>query len=186
MSDTEVNWSSLKKAADDATKPIPDGWVVGEITKASWKTNSSGNPMYSVTVRALEGPAQGRTFFNNFNVSVDSHFALAIFFRHMEALGLDDAFFASGPSHDTVVSALVGRRASWEIGQREWQGRIMNDVKNIKALDAMAIGLAELAGAAPIGLPSQSISTPSGPPVPPSVPSPPTNLPTPPQTPFDS
>jgi hypothetical protein len=105
---SEVNWSALKKQANDATRPAPVGEHVVEIKKCSWKLNSSGNPMYSVQANVVEGPAEGKTIFNNFNLTTENSFAMAIFFRHMEALGLGDAFFAAGPSHDQVCRDRTG------------------------------------------------------------------------------
>lgn len=173
MSDT-VNWSQLKKSADDATKPAPDGDHPVEIGKATLVTNSSGNPMYKIQAKIFDGPATGKTVFNNFNITVDSAFAMAIFFRHMAALGLDDNFFGNGPSHEEVCSALVGRRSMWTLSTREWQGQPRNQVEDIKPLSgplaSMPIGGGSSIGGAPVGVQGGSQppvpSLPSGPPVP--------------------
>jgi hypothetical protein len=143
---SEVNWSALKKQADEATKPAPVGEHVVEIKKCSWKLNASGNPMYSVQANIVEGPAEGKTIFNNFNLTVENNFAMAIFFRHMDALGLGDAFFASGPSHDQVCQALIGRRAVFSVDVRQWQGQDRNNVTDVKPLSGAQVTAAAMVG----------------------------------------
>jgi hypothetical protein len=143
---SEVNWSALKKQANDATRPAPVGEHVVEIKKCSWKLNSSGNPMYSVQANVVEGPAEGKTIFNNFNLTTENSFAMAIFFRHMEALGLGDAFFAAGPSHDQVCQALVGRRAVFSVDIRQWQGQDRNNVTDVKPLSGAQATAAAMVG----------------------------------------
>jgi len=130
----EINWSDLKKRADDATKPAPPGTYVVEIKKASWKNNSAGDPMYSLQAVIVDGASEGKTVFSNLTLKTDNNFTLSMFFRHMEALGLNDQFFASGPGHDQVCSALVGRRAHFILDVRQWQGRDRNNLVDIKPL----------------------------------------------------
>lgn len=185
---SEMDWSTLKKRADNATKPAPPGSHVVEIKKASWKHNSSGNPMYSVQGVIVEGPAEGKSVFNNFNVTVDNDFAVAIFFRHMAALGLDEGFFAAQPSHDAVCQALVGRRAVFELEIRQWQGQDRNQVDNIQPVTgplAQSVGVAAAGPGNPTLPPTPKM--PAGPATPPHVgamtPSAPATPP--PVTPFD-
>lgn len=187
----EVDWSALKKSADDAMRPAPPGDHVVEIRKSEAVTNSSGNPMYKVQGVIVSGPAEGKTVFNNFNVTPESQFAMAIFFQHMAALGLDDAFFATGPNHAQVAQALIGRRAVWTLDIRQWQGRDRNEVKSITALSgplAQSVG-GVTAGPATPGMPPtpSTPKMPAGPATPPHVgvmtPSAPATPP--PVTPFD-
>lgn len=125
----------LKKAADDATKPAPEGDHIVEITKAvSANASTSGNPMYKVTGRIVEGVAQGKTVFTNINVTLDSAFAMSLFFKRMAALGFDDNYFGAGPSHEQICNDLVGRRAIWVLGIRQWQGQDRNEMTDVKPL----------------------------------------------------
>jgi hypothetical protein len=156
---SEVAWGDLKKRADDATKPAPPGPHIVEITKASWKMNSSNNPMYSVQGKIVEGAAEGKTVFNNFNVTVENDYALAIFFRHMDALGLDDAFFAESPSHQQVCEALVGRRAIFTLEIRKWQGQDRNGVTDVQPLTGPQAAM--LGVVTPPGMIPGSVSAPA-------------------------
>lgn len=187
---TEINWGQLKKAADDATKPAPPGDYPFEITKATHKLNSSGNPMISVQCRIIGGDAEGKTVFNNFNVTPGSNYALAIFFRHMEALGFNDAYFASLGANglDRLCADLVGRRGMFTLSVRAWQGVDRNQVDDIKPLDGL-MAAALPASSAPSSSPSMMTGsgapTPPIPPIPPTPPRVPTPTTTAPPTPFD-
>jgi hypothetical protein len=156
-SDTEVAWGSLRKRAEDATKPPEPGWYVLECTKAeNKKAQSSGNPMIAAQFKIVEGPAAGKTgIFNNFNLTVDNDFAMSIFFRNMEAFGIDAAFFETNPSLDFVAQSLVGRRANVELGIRTWQGQPRPQFENIRPID----GQMPVVGAPNVG---PSVTSPGG------------------------
>jgi hypothetical protein len=137
MSDDTVSWKDLRKKADDATKPPEPGWYTLECTKAEGaKAATSGKPMIKAQFKIVDGPAAGKTgIFNNFNITTDNDFAMSIFFRHMAAFGLDENFFNTDPSVDAVASALVGRRASVQLGQRPYQGQMRPQFEDVKKLD---------------------------------------------------
>lgn len=156
---SEVDWNALKKRSDDATKPAPPGDHIVEIKKCSWKMNQSNNPMYSIQGTIVDGPAEGKAVFNNFNVTVENDFALSIFFRHMAALGLDENFFGAGPSHDQVCQALVGRRAVFSLEIRQWQDSNRNGVTDVKPIGGP---MASMVGVVtPPGMMPGSMNTPS-------------------------
>jgi hypothetical protein len=194
---SEVEWGALRKRADDATKPAPAGDHVVEIKKCSWKLNSSGNPMYTIQGVITEGPAEGKAVFNNFNVTVDNDFALAKFFQHMDALGLTEQFFATGPSHDQVCQALIGRRAIFTLEIRQWMSQDRNGVTDVKPLTGPTAMTALTGVVTPPGMAPGSpvgVATTSGQPPRPPTPTIPTTAPNPtmpqpttpqPPTPFD-
>ena len=185
-----VDWTSLRKSADDATKPAPPGDYVVEIKKAdSDVAKTSGMPKYVVRGTIVDGPSAGKTIFTNINVTLDSAFAMSIFFRNMEAFGLGADYFASGPSHEQVCADLVGRRAVWTLDIREYQGTQRNDVKSMAPVGGPMAQSPVRAGIPTPGAVNGAMSappTPSTPQVPaaPSIPSPPVSAP--PRTPFDS
>jgi len=189
-----ASWSSLRTKAEDATKPAPDGEYLVEVKTAVVKTAStSGNPMIAVTAKIAEGPYAGKTIFNNFNFTPDSDFALAIFFRHMEAHGLGPAFFDALPPGITpdhflpVAQALEGTQALWKLTTRQWQGQDRNQVEGVRPAGGPAgpqISLPPMPGGSVGGPPGPP--APVGPP-PPAAPTPPVPtapaLPPPPPTP---
>lgn len=180
-----VNWADLKKTADDATKPLPKDWYEVVVDSAERKTASTGSEMISVKFKVDAGPHAGRVLFTNFVLSPDSGFALSLFFRNLAALGVDEGFFnglsQSGmdiqASLAAIAQAIVGRRASVEVGIRQWQGQDRNEVTNMKGTTTGAGGVPGAPG--PIGGPPVP-GVAGGPPVPPVPPAgPPTPAPIP-------
>jgi hypothetical protein len=164
-SGTTHNWKDLKKRGDDATRPAEPGWYVIECIKSeARKASTTGNPMIAVQFKIVEGPAAGKTVFNNFNLTPDSDFALGIFFNHLAAFGLDEAFFSTDPSIEQVAASLVGRQANVELEIQPFNGIDRNRVKNLRALDGQVpIGQPVAAGipSATAG-PSVAVPAPTG------------------------
>lgn len=132
---TTVNFTQVLQDAKSASfEALPVGDYDVEVDKAESVTSSNGRPMIKVTFKVIVGPHTNRKIINNFVLVVDNPTALAIFFRNMKAMGLDDSFFASlGASGtlDPVANALVGRRARLKLKQREWNGEMRNDVDGV-------------------------------------------------------
>ena len=175
MSDV-VNWSDLRKQADDATKPVPNDWYEVVVEKAERKPASTGAEMVAAQFKIETGPQAGKTLFTNFVFTPDKAFALNIFFRNMEALGVDGNFFTQAQQQGlnveatmtAIASAIVGRRARVEVGTRVWQGQERNEVKNMAA-STTGPGGTPGGAQAPVTLGAGPVG---GPPVPPaSVPS---------------
>lgn len=93
----------------DVEKPTKDDWM-GFILQ------------FEVTT----GPLAGRKFKNWMamsNQTVESYPGLlAIWFKEMAALGLDDAFFEAEPGDQQVMDALKGRTARAVVGRRKKKG----------------------------------------------------------------
>lgn len=169
-----IDWKSLKKTADDATRALPADWYDVVVDKAVQKPASTGSEMIVVTFKVDAGPHAGRAVFTNLVLSPESGFALSIFFRNLAALGVDDNFFGqltqSGmdvrASLVTIAEAIVGRRARVQLGVRQWQGQDRNEVLNMTASTTGAGGVPGTQ--APIGGLPAGGSPLGGPPVPPS------------------
>lgn len=123
---TTIDWSSLKKTADDATRPIPIGDYLVQVDKAEATQASTGAQMIKIQAHVVGGEANGRTVFNNFVLSPDKAFALAMFFRGMAAFGFGDDFFSQQPSMEQIAAAMVGRYATVTLSIRQWQGQDRN------------------------------------------------------------
>lgn len=132
---TTVSWNSLKKTAEDATRPLPADWYDITVTKAEAVKASTGADMIRCTFRVNSGPAESRTLFTNFVFSPDSAFAMSIFFRNMAAFGIGDDFFnqmtSSGMSVEAgmqlIAQTLLNQQARVEVGTRNWQGQDRNE-----------------------------------------------------------
>jgi len=146
-----INWKDLQQAAGDAAfTPVPNGVYDTFVDTAEATQSSTGKDMIKVQFKIQNGPHEGRRVFNQFVISPDSANALAFFFRHMAALGLDEAFFAANPPLDHVAATLVGRTCRIKIGTREYQGQDRNEVQSVlPPLD----GTATVASPAPTSMP---------------------------------
>lgn len=143
------DFNTLMATAKSASfEALPAGDYDAECISADAVTSSTGKPMIKCKFEVLTGPHAKRKFFNQFVVSTESEVALAMFFRHMKAFGLDESFFAAVGQGGLapVATSLLGRRAKFTLGIRKWQDEDRNEVKAVKPL---AGGIA----AAPGGLP---------------------------------
>lgn len=127
-----INWLDLQKAAGDAAfTPLPNDVYDVFVETAEATKTSTDKDMIKVTFKVQNGPHQGRSVFNQFVISPDSANALAFFFRHMGALGLDEAFFAANPPLQHVAAQLVGRTCRVKLSTREYQGQDRNQVDQV-------------------------------------------------------
>ena len=127
-----VPWSDLMANAEGGPTPIPAGEYETVVDKATAKKTSKGKDMFSVKFKVVGGPHDGHVVWSNFTISPESPVALGIFFRQLNALGLDGEFFGAGPSPEAVAGALVGRRARLTLEVGEYQGQAKNEVKGVK------------------------------------------------------
>lgn len=163
-----IDWASLRKSSEDATRPPDPGEYLLEVTDCKVSSAaSSGNPMLKATLKVVQGPAAGKTVLNNFNLTVDNPVAMSIFFRHMDALGLGSVFFDAGPDLEQVANALKGRRAMFTLSIRQFQGRDFPQVDGIKPVIGQPPVGSPVSGALPTVTPSgPGTVVPAMPPVP--------------------
>lgn len=167
-----IDWASLRTSADKATKPLPKADYRIQVTKSELtKAQSSGADMIKVNLTVVEGEWASRILFNNFVFSPEKAFALKMWFDNLGAFGLDDAFFAQGPSLSQVAMALLERFAIVSVDQREWpagSGTMRNECVGFKPITgAAAVRMPSAVAAGAAVIPSPSVA-PSGavPPVP--------------------
>jgi len=128
----EFNWADLTKAADDAGFGVlPAGPYDVYVAKAEAKKTSTGKDQIAVQFKVENGPHQGKSIFNNFVLSPENGTALGFFFRHMKAMGLDGAYFASNPALAAVAANLVNRRCQVAVTIRQWNDEDRNQVDRI-------------------------------------------------------
>lgn len=130
---SEIDWASLKKDAEDATRPIPAGKYNVFVEKAEARLATTGANMVSATIRISDGPHKNRVVWNNFVLTPDKPFALAMFFRSLGAFGITDEFFAAGPSMEQVAAVLVERHAIADITISTYQGQERNQCSGFSA-----------------------------------------------------
>lgn len=189
---TSVSWGDLQKAAGEAGfDPVPAGPYDVIVDSATAKKAGTGKDMITCQFRVQGGPYDGKIIFNQFVLSPENPNALAFFFRHMAAMGLGEAYFASNPQLERVAADLQGRACRITVSVREWNDTMRNQVDAVAApaggpraaaaTPAASLGTAPMPSAArtaanvPSVTPStpkatSSPATPSTPPPPPSAP----------------
>ena len=163
---TTVNFNQVLKDAKSASfEALPIGDYDVETEKSEAVQSSNGRPMIKTTFKVIVGPHTNRKVMNNFVLVVDNPVALAIFFRNMKCFGLEDNFFAAlgdQGSLDVVANAMVGKRVRLTLGQREWQGEMRNEVKQVKPYTGAPGGMGGGPAAGPMpgmtGVPGPSLA----------------------------
>lgn len=138
---TVIDFGQLMKEAGEGFQPVPTGPYNAEVTKATATTSSTGKPMIKVTLRIVGGPHEGRQLFDQFVITAGNPNALAFFFEHMAAFGLDRAYFAQNPPMESVAAALVGRQVMVSVGVREFKGADRNEVQAYKPIAGGQVGV---------------------------------------------
>ena len=181
-----IDWADLRKTADDGGfSVLPNGEYDVYVASASGGKTSTGKDRVRVTFKVENGPRANATVTNDFVITADNANAMSIFFRHMTALGLDQAYFAANPNApiDKVAADLQAKRARarLRLSSRIWQGQERN---NVDAVLPPVPGTATSAPATPqqsaavssVAAPIPSVPAPSSLPIPPA-PSLPDDLP---------
>lgn len=182
----EIDWMSLKKEADDATKPVPKADYAVENVKVTYKPNSAGNPMYVIEAKIMEGAHAGRSITSNFSLTVDKPAAMAFFFRHMKGMGLTDEFWETKPKPEAVAEILLRRRSIWSLDIGEYLGNPRNVVSDVKKLTGpLASPALSVSDATPNGASSIAPPIPEMSPAPASTPGNSSSNVPPPPVPFD-
>lgn len=165
---TTIDWASLRKQADEASRPIPgDTWYDLVCEKAEATVASTGSEMIKATLKVESGPHQGRPLFTNFVLTPDNGFALNIFFTNISAFGIDPARDAPGGSLMEIAMLLPGRRVRGKVGIRNWQGQPRNEIQEFTPQTGAQIGApggaAAPAASTPTAVPAPAASTPTSP-----------------------
>lgn len=179
---SEVNWAQLRKDADDATKPVPADSYDLVVEKANWKKAQTGADMIVVQFKVDTGAQRGKTIFTNLVFSPEKAFALNMFFKNLEAMGIGADFFASlqqtGASVEsaltTIAQTIVGRNVRAQVGISTYQGQDRNQIEGMTppttAPGGLPGGPAPVVASAP-GLPlTPAANTPPVPPTPSAAP----------------
>jgi hypothetical protein len=112
------SWADLLANAGDTASQSREVLAAGDynvrVEKAEVKFAKSGNKMFNLSLKVEDGPHQGRLLWKDLVVAQSSG-GLGMFFRQMDALGLNGDFFKSGPSDSLITDNLVGKRASAKV-----------------------------------------------------------------------
>lgn len=137
-----MDWNELMK--DAIIDLAPPGEYDMIVDKAEGTTYSTGSTGIKAVLMFENGPHAGQKVFNNFVIpqagSDNYAQALGFFFRNMQTLGIDSAFFAKNPQLDEVANAVIGRRIRATLTHREWNNEKQYSVKSIKPANGAPTG----------------------------------------------
>lgn len=155
------NWADLLDSADDSTDftPLPEGEYNLAITETEVVQSQTGKTGFKTVSEVLDGEYQGRKVFNTMYISPESPKAVGIFFRHMNALGLDGEYFRSEPADEQISDDLLGQTYVGTLKHTQSNGKTYANVQDIQPL-------------ADEDVPSEPVSKPKAAPKKSSVPSP--------------
>ena len=129
----DFDWDEAIKGAKQGFEPLPPTTYDVVVKNAEGKQASTGSPMVKITLEVTSGPYAGRLVWTNLVVKPGSPDSARIFAAKCMAFGLTAEWLsASKPTFAQTAAALIGKRATVEVTQRDYNGRITNDVKNIK------------------------------------------------------
>lgn len=132
---SQFDWNTLMANASADFEPLPPNDYDVQVTSAERTQTQNGKLMFKVKFNVLAGPYANRKIFNNFVVSPENPNAMAFFFRHMAALGLNSDYFKANPTPEQVASDLMNRQCRLKIKQRPYQGSMRNDVEAVMPLN---------------------------------------------------
>lgn len=169
---TTKTWAELYAESGTASQQfevLPVGTYPCVVDSAEATRATTGREMLKVKFKVVEGhPNAGRTIYNNIVLVEDNPTAMSIFFRHMRAMGISEAFWANNPPFSQIAVAIAGQQCKVSIKHREYNGAMQPDVTNIAPPDGgTPLGGGAGGGAAVPPPPIPRAAAPATPPPPP-------------------
>lgn len=149
-----VNFGALLASVGSLSMDtLPQAAYDVKVIEAEAATSSTGKLMYKIRYEVISGTYVGRKVYNNITLTTDKANALRMFFVNMKAMGLEETFFATGPTPETVAQALIGKQCTITLTHQEYpagSGQMKENVNSIKASAGVsAIGTPVMASTAP-------------------------------------
>lgn len=145
---TVNNWGAARKAATT----ILEGDFPAIVVEATAGKSQGDKEQLKLTLKITSGPYVGRKLWDTVTISPESGVAMGIFFRSMEAFGLDDKFFNRLPDGSAgtaqIALALQGKEITAVLKKERY-----NEVDREKVKGYKAHGVAGAAGTAAGGAP---------------------------------
>ena len=168
-----LRFGDLYKDSADALKPLPDGEYEAVVMDAEATKSQNDKPMIKVKLNVSMPGGAKKVIPTQIVVSAENPTALAIFFRQMEAFGLDADFWTNDVTLEQAANVMRNRRVRVVLGTRPWNGQDRNEVKNYLApLGGPQLGsvptptvLGGPTAGSPLGgpsVPAQPVGTPLG------------------------
>lgn len=132
----DFNYQSLvqeAKASGATTEyePLPAGNYNVVVEKAESTTSKKGDPQLVLTLKVTDELHKNRKLWHRMTFIPGNGVGLAINFRQLDALGATP-LLEQGGSLAQVAGFLTGKTAEVVVKQREWNGKMQNDVSDVK------------------------------------------------------
>jgi hypothetical protein len=112
-------------------EPLPVGDYAVSVEKAEVGESKKGDPQLVITYKVSEGPFANRKLWHRMTFIPSNGIGLAINFRQLDVLGATP-ILEQGGTLAQVAGFLTGKSAVVKVSQREWNGKINNDVDDVK------------------------------------------------------
>lgn len=134
---SSTNWLDLLEEAKNnggpqEYGPIPAGEYKLKVLTAETRQTQQQKTKYTIKAQITEGPHANRLVWDDLIVSPESSKAMGFFFSKMNALGLDQKFFATQPSDDQITGALENREFIGKVIIDNWGGKDRNKIDGYK------------------------------------------------------
>jgi hypothetical protein len=169
-----VDWNKIVQDAEEGPQPVPDGPYNAYVESAEGKLSQNGSPMVVAVFKIADGPYAGKVIWNNFVLSPDKPAALGYFLAHMGVLGVSQQQIMQLPQDEmlamqTLAPLIVGKWAALDVGHRVWNGKVYNQVNDLKPYGGQVAAAPAPVAAPPSGVVQPSVTAPAAQPVQPSV-----------------
>ena len=162
----DFNYQSLvqeAKASGATTEyePLPAGDYNVVVEKAEATNSKKGDPQLVLTLKVTDELHKNRKLWHRMTFIPGNGVGLAINFRQLDALGATP-LLEQGGSLAQVAGFLTGKVALVAVKQREWNGKMQNDVSDVKKGNAIGAvpAMGGFSAPAPAPAPAASGSTP--------------------------
>jgi len=160
----------LKKREDAGLELFPVGVYDVKVIGAESKVNdNSGRKTFIVQYEVVSGPLAGRKLKNWMTIVEEYPGLVALWFKDMAAMGLDDAFFEAEPSDAQICAALQGRFCEIAVGRRKKNKTSDDETEDIKVRPP-ATGASAVAPPAPDPMAAAMAAAPAADPNAPGLP----------------
>jgi hypothetical protein len=130
----QYDFNSLYGQADSSIFVYDAGEVDAVVESSTWgKTKAGDKGQWDVRFRVTTGPNAGRAQVRfPMTITADNPQALGIMFRHLEAMGIPEAWIKTNPPEEQIAQAMVGKPVLIRIVLDEYEGVQRNKVRDVR------------------------------------------------------
>jgi hypothetical protein len=144
-----LDWSALQaQAAAEGyvSEILPDGPYTVKVASTKVGKTKAGDPSLGIRLVVVGGPHDGKSVWDNLNLTISKPGGLGMFFRKIKEYGVPQSIFATGGDITVIAAAVpIGAVAAVTLAQHEWNGKAQQDVNGFTILPAGGAAAAPVA-----------------------------------------